>query len=170
MSNGNDALMSSGGTPWAKWAEKGDVVTGTVDSEPTLRQSRDYDTGLPATFPSGDPKMEIVVILQTAERSDEYEDDDGKRQVVMKKGKNLALAVRQAVKVAGASGLEIGGTLTITHEGEEQKVNSKGKKYDERLFSAKYVAPTAKAKATAQAKAAGVTEDEALAALAGLVG
>lgn len=160
MSNGNDALMNAGGTPWAKWEDKGDVVTGTVVSEPTVRQSRDYDTGLPATFPSGDPKMEVVVHIATGERNPDYEDDDGKRQVVMKLGKNLHLAVRQAVKAAGAKGLEEGGVLAITHAGTEKKTNSMGKKYEERLFTATYTPP----------KGGGaVSEDAALAALAGLV-
>jgi hypothetical protein len=164
MSNGNDALMAASGTPWAKWPTKGDVVTGTVVEGPTLRQSRDYDTGLPATFPSGDPKMEIVVIIQTAERSADYEDDDGRRQVVMKRNKNLHSAVRAAVKASGAKGLEEGGALAITLTDVQQKKNDKGMKYTENQYSATYRPPSA-AKAPAGTD---ITEEQALDALSGL--
>ena len=67
---------------------------------------------------------------------------------------------RQAIKAAGAKGLEEGGVLAITHAGTEKKTNSMGKKYEERLFTATYTPP----------KGGGaVSEDAALAALAGLV-
>lgn len=158
--DGNDLLMSSGnGTPWAKWENNGDVVTGIVQGPPKVKQARDYDTGQPKTYPSGDPVLNVVVMVQTGKINPEYEDDTGVRQIVIRKGSPMHIAVQVAVKAAKVKGLEAGGQLTITRTGEEKLKNSRGMSYTQRTFSAKYEPPTDDQ----------VTEQQALGALAGML-
>jgi hypothetical protein len=119
MSNGNDLLMGSGGHPWAKWNQVGDAVEGECVAAPTQRQSRDFDTGDPAVWPNGDPKLELLVLLQTEELDNDIAGDDGVRAVVLPVGTQRFRAVQRAVREAGARGIEPGGFLSVKYTGDQ---------------------------------------------------
>jgi hypothetical protein len=110
-----DQFLMGGGASAAKFETVGDSISGTIAESPEVRQQTDIATNEPVFWPSGDPKMQLIVTLQTKER--EGVDDDGKRRVYVK-GKSLTEAVREAVKQTGAKGLEVGGSLTVTYTGD----------------------------------------------------
>lgn len=137
----NDWLMS-GGVPWAKFEDFGDTVTGTIDSEPQVRPSRDYDSGEAAHWPDGQPITELTIILTgTGQHDPAIEDDDGRRQFVVN-SQSKKQALREAVQKAGAKGLAKGGRLqvTYTHDGEPKKRGFRGAKQ----FTARYAPPPAR--------------------------
>jgi hypothetical protein len=135
MSSGNDLLMS-GGTPWAKFPVIGSEVDGIVVSEPEARQQRDYDDNTPLTWPNGDPRMEVVVDLDTAERDPNVEGDTGRRALHIKGF--MTEAVRKAVRAVGADGLEIGGRLRVRYTADGEK---KGRNDPPKLYAAVYARP-----------------------------
>jgi hypothetical protein len=141
VDSGNDLLMNSGGTPWAKWHSVGDAVIGTVLALPVIRQSRDFDSGEPDFWSNGDPKMEVVVRIATDLRDPEIDDDDGTRAVVLPVGSQRFQAVQKAVKRAGASGIEVGGTLTIVFDSEKKHEKHRMGYNPIKQFTAKYIAP-----------------------------
>lgn len=163
MSDGNDLLMS-GGRPWAAWAKIGDVVTGTIVSPPTARQSRDFDTQEPAFWDDEkkDPKMEVLVIIQTSTIDPDIEGDNGERSLVLPKGSQRFRAVQTAIRKAGANGFEVGGVISVKYTGDGEKPKRRGA-LAPKLYTAEYTAPVAAAAGSAD-------EEAALNALAGLVG
>lgn len=136
-----DAFLMGGGGASAAFDNVGDAVTGTVEST-EVRQQTDFQSGQPLTWDDGQPRMQLVVSLQTAEREDS--DDDGIRKVYVKGSKkpgsqSLHDAVASAVRASGAKGLEEGGTLTVTFTGEEAP-KTRGMS-PRKLYSATYAAP-----------------------------
>lgn len=113
MVTANELLMSAGARA-AAFPTVGTTVTGTICAEPKVQQQTDIDSGAPLTFPNGDPRLQILVPLQTDLR--ETEDDDGIRTLYAKA--NMLKALREAVISSGASGLEIGGQITVTYSGD----------------------------------------------------
>lgn len=110
----NAVLMGGGGAPTWKFDGEGIRKTGKIVAPPQVKQEREYDPnnpggGNPKFFPSGDPIMGIHVEVQT----DEGGDADGRRTFYIE-GKRLKDAVRDAVRTAGANGLEVGGALDVT--------------------------------------------------------
>lgn len=141
----NDMLMG-GGSRSASWATKDDLgryqtkpygtsYTGTIEREPSTAQQTDYDSGALLTWPDGNPRMQVLVTLQTQLREDP--EDNGIRTLVVKQSTGLQAAIRDAVKATGAKGLEVGGTLTVTLTGEQP--SSKGNPI--KVFSAQYQRP-----------------------------
>jgi hypothetical protein len=115
-----ETFLLGGGGKSAKFENVGDSVTGTIASPPEVKQQTKMGTGDPLTWDNGDPKMQLVVALQTTLREDG--DDDGIRNLYVKGSKkpesqSLHAAVAGAVAAAGAKGLDIGGTLTVTYIG-----------------------------------------------------
>jgi hypothetical protein len=117
-----DDFLMGGGVPSAKFPTVGTVVTGRITQEPTVEQQRDYTSGELKFWDDGQPQMQMVVTLATSERSPEINDDDGTRRIYVKG--QMKTAVAQAVRAAGARGLEVGGILTVTysHDGERKNV------------------------------------------------
>lgn len=115
-----DQFLLGGGGKSAKFDTFGDIVTGTITEPPEMRQQTKMGSGEPLTWDDGSPKMQLVVTLQTQLREDA--DDDGIRKVYVKgskdpASKSLHAAVAAAVVAAGAKGLQVGGTLTVTYTG-----------------------------------------------------
>lgn len=141
MSNDIDNFLLGGGGASAKFDNPGDTITGTVESA-EVKDQTDIQSGKPLLWDDGSPRKQLVVRLQTALRDDS--DDDGVRAVYVKGAKkagsrSLHDAVASAVRAAGAKSLEVGGTLTVTHDGTEA---SQTRGYNDRkLYSASYVAP-----------------------------
>lgn len=138
----NDVLMGSGGAPTAKFDQPGVTIGGLILAEPRVYQEREYDprnpgNGAPKFYPrSGDPIMSVSVDVQTNLRDAADPEDVGVRRIYVE-GKRLKDAVRDAVRAAGASGLEIGGRLDVTFTGlgvaESAGMNAP------KLYTAKYV-------------------------------
>lgn len=129
----NDVLMGGSNAPAWKFEEPGTTHIGTIASPPTARQEREYDRDNPGGgalkfFPSGDPIMGIVIDVKTDERDMMNADDDGKRTFYVE-GRYIKEAVRNAVRAAGASKLEVGGILSVTFTHREDPMDKRSRKY-----------------------------------------
>ncbi|MGW6566478.1 hypothetical protein [Streptomyces sp. NPDC054975] len=115
--NADDFLMGGGGAPTAKFPVPQTTVTGRITQKPTVEQQRDIKTGDAKFWSDGNPMMQLVVTVQTELRDPTIDEDDGRRRLFVKGVMKNAIA--DAVRVAGAKGLEVGGTLavTYTHDG-----------------------------------------------------
>lgn len=118
----NEVLFGGGGQS-AKFETFGDTITGQITDLKATQQT-DFQTGTPKTWANGDPMMQVVVTLQTTLRDSSIADDDGLRKVYIK-GKSLTDGTREAVRGAGAKGLEVGGTLTVTYVADGPKERGK---------------------------------------------
>lgn len=131
-----EGFLSSSGAPAAKFPSIGTVVKGTIVTA-DMAQQTDMKTQAPKTWPDGKPMMQIIVTLSTEERDSSIDDDDGTRRVFIKGG--MLNALREALKVAGVKGLEVGGTLAIKYTEDGQRTQpgfNPPKKY-----TAQYKAP-----------------------------
>lgn len=135
----NTILMGGGGAPTAKFANPGDTLAGRVIAPPQAYQERDYDPNNPGggalkTYPSGDPIMALYVDLATDLRDPSIQDDDGTRRLYIE-GRYLKGDIRDAVRAAGAPGLEVGATLTVSFTHREDPQDKRSRKF----WSARYV-------------------------------
>lgn len=129
----NAVLMGGGGAPTAKFANPGDTITGRIIAPPQAYQERDYDPnnpggGKPKVYPSGDPIMAVYVDLATDLNDPSIQDDDGTRRFYIE-GRYLKADVRDAVRAAGAAGLEVGGQLTVTFTHREDPMDKRSRKF-----------------------------------------
>src|SRR5436190_9543258 len=118
MTDANTILMGGSAAPAWKFEEPGTTHTGTIASPPTARQEREYDPHNPGGgalkfFPSSDPIMGVITEVQTSERDPANPEDDGRRTFYIE-GRYIKEAVRNAVRDAGAQGLDVGGQLAVT--------------------------------------------------------
>lgn len=121
MNNPADSFLLGGGGASAKFENVGDTVTGTIVTTEVTNQT-DLATGAVLTWDDGSPRQQLVVSLQTQEKTDA--DDDGVRKVYVKGSKkpgsrSLHDAVASAVRASGAKGLTPGGTLSVKYIGDE---------------------------------------------------
>ncbi|MDF3280453.1 hypothetical protein [Gordonia sp. N1V] len=99
----------------------GASVTGRITDIEQVQQT-DMQTGQPAVWDDGKPKMMVRVELQTEIRDTPF--DDGKRSVYLRgprkpESKSSMAAVLAAVMAAtGARAIARGGTLTLTYSGD----------------------------------------------------
>lgn len=110
--NANDFLMS-GGAKSAKFEQIGAFASGRITEEPTVQQQKDFTTGEPLFWNDGQPRMQLVVTLATDQQDPADRDDDGTRRIYVKG--QMKNAIQQAVRAAGARGLEVGGVLKVTY-------------------------------------------------------
>ena len=115
----------------------GATVTGTVKSAPRERQQTKFGSQDPDFWPNGDPKMQILVDLQTQERADA--NDDGERTLYVA-SKNMKRAISDAIRAAGAPDLQPGGTLTVQYLGNDPA--PKNPQNPAKMYAAQYTAPT----------------------------
>lgn len=154
----NSFLMGGGGAPTAKFPTPGTVVGGRITEPPKVEQQRDIQTGERKFWSDGNPMMQLVVTVQTDERDPSIEDDDGRRRIFIKG--QMKNAVADAVRAAGAKGLEVGGILRVrySHDGTpKQRGFSPPKQYEAHYTpaaQAEFSAPAAPAPAPAPAPAA----------------
>lgn len=120
----DDIFNSTGGTRSAfnKDSQPGASVTGTLASDPDVRQATDFQTKQPAYFlKSGKPKFEVVFDLQTSQRDDQ--DDDGRRSVWVHWWGVQRDALTEAFKQFGRKPHK-GDTMTVTFDGFVQLENA----------------------------------------------
>jgi hypothetical protein len=108
-SNAANNLLMSGGIKAAKFETMGDIVRGRIVDDPKVAQMKKFESEELDFWPSGDPKMQIIVTIATDQRTDP--EDDGHRHLYIVP--RMMPAVREAVKAAGATGLAVGGTIAI---------------------------------------------------------
>lgn len=137
MNDINPDQFLMGGSKSASFLEIGATLTGTISEPPVLQQQKDMKTGDLQVWPDGNPKMQLVVTLDTDQRDPEDPDDDGKRRLFVKSG--LKAAVARAVRSAGATRLEVGGKLTVTYTGDGKQ--EKRGFNPPKQYSAEYVKP-----------------------------
>lgn len=125
----------------------GTSYTGTVLELPQLVQARDFETGNPATWPDGNPKMTVVTKLTI---------NGEERSLWAPKPSAMFAAISDAQKTAGAS-IAVGGTLTVTYTGD--KPNATNPRLNPaKQYSAVYTPPNAFAEDKQQAAQQVATE------------
>jgi len=135
--------LGGGGNSFA-FESPGDSVTGKVISLEEVQQT-DMQSGQPAFWDGGQPKMMYRVELQTELQTEET--DDGKRSVYLKgsrkpETKSSLAAVLAAVRaVTGGTNISAGAELTLTYVGDGQA--SKRGYNPPKQYTAEYVAPKA---------------------------
>jgi len=87
----------------------------TVLEPAKLVQSRDYETGEPATWPDGNPKMSAVLVVEV---------DGEKRSIWARKPSSMFSALAKAQADAGAR-FEAGGAGTVTFASEKPHENKR---------------------------------------------
>jgi len=143
----NDALMGGGAShPSVQFVNPGDGVQGAVVISFESRQERAYadprpdGTQVPYNerrllfFPSGDPIYGVVVTVQTSLRT--TPEDDGVRALFVE-GKGKKATLRDAIKAAGATGLEVGGVIDFMFTHSENPADPKARKH----YAARYARP-----------------------------
>lgn len=145
------ALTGSAPSVSFKDAPVGTSFTGKVLEAPSLVQSKDYETGNPAFWPDGNPKMTVVTKLEI---------DGQERNLWAPKPSALFAAIATAQQAAGAQ-ITVGGTLTVTYTGD--KPNDNPRLHPAKQYQATYTPPDAFA--TPAAPAATTATPESIAAL-----
>ncbi|WP_112469440.1 hypothetical protein [Streptomyces triticisoli] len=130
-----DDFLMGGSIPSAKFPTIGTTIGGQITTQPTVEQQRDYTTGEPKFWDDGKPQMQMVVTLATSDRDPAVQDDDGTRRLYVKG--QLKNAIAQAVRAAGARGLEVGGRLAVTYVRDGERKNPRFNAPKE--FTAQYV-------------------------------
>lgn len=135
-SEANEFLMS-GGLPAVPFNNVGDAVTMVIAGDAQKVQVTDPNTGEVKKFQSGDIIYMVLVPVSTSLRDATIDQDDGTRMLWIKN--RMLQAVRDAVRRAGAPGLEIGGQLTVqfVSQDEPKSRTMSGTKN----YSAHYVPP-----------------------------
>lgn len=142
----NSFLMGAESVPTASFLTKGTEHEGEI-LELAMRQQLDIDTRKPLFWDNGDPKMQLVITVQTDERDNEIEDDDGRRRLYVKYKMRDAIsdAVREADCVE--DGLQVGGWLRVKWVKSEKAQNRA--KSGAKLYEAEYEPPDPSAAANA---------------------
>lgn len=136
MTQDANELLMSGGIKGIKWSDHnvGHTVVGTIVDQPKAVQMTKYQSDELDFWPSGDPKMQIVVTIQTDLRDPSNALDDGRRRLYIEP--RMMTPVREAVQRAGAPGLAIGGRIAV------RWVSGSGQgEGNARQFAAEYAPP-----------------------------
>lgn len=105
----------------------GTTYTGEVLEDPKLVQARDFDSGDPAVWPDGNPKMAVVVRVNV---------NGEERSIWAPKPSAMFKALADAQKAAGKR-ITVGGRLTVKFVGE--KPNERNERLNpQKLYTATY--------------------------------
>jgi hypothetical protein len=110
VTDANELLMGSGAKS-CKFDNLGDTWVGTIVDQPTAKQMTKYQSTELDFWPSGDPKMQVVVPLQTDVRDPADPADNGRRVLFIPP--RMMQPIRDAIILRGAKGLAIGGRLAV---------------------------------------------------------
>lgn len=128
----DQVLSPSSGSPALKFPDIGTVQRGTIVAK-EARQQTDFSTGEAKFWPNGDPMLEVVVTLDLGV---------GEEGRIFARGQMLN-AIRTAIRDAGATTLEPGGTLAVKFDREEPNKNPRFNPI--KIYTAQYRPPAAKA-------------------------
>lgn len=146
MSDDANEFLMGGGARAFQFTNMGDTVRGEIVSM-TKRQQTSLDDNKPLYWDNGDPRMMLVIILETENRDANDDTDDGFRSIYVRggnyvaakgEGSDMRKAIFDAVKKSGAGKIEDGGTLTVQYSGES--VAKRGFSAA-KLYKASYKAP-----------------------------
>lgn len=134
MSESSISSFFSGGGKTAKFPTIGTTVSGTITAVHPPEPQRDFTTQ--QEIPG---KTQVRIELSTDQRDPDIEFDDGSRSLYVKGW--LTGAIGDALRKAGATEPQIGGTLTVTYTGDgtPSRPGFNGPKQ----YSATYAAPAA---------------------------
>jgi hypothetical protein len=133
LTDANELLMS-GGVKAVKFETLGDTALGTITDQPKVAQMKKYQTDELDFWPSGDPKMQIIVTIATAVRDPGNPADDGRRLLFIPP--RMMQPVREAIQATGAKGLAIGGRIAV------RWVSGTGKgEGNPKVYAAEYAPP-----------------------------
>lgn len=126
----NDPFAGAEGLPSLSFkdAPLGTTHTGVVTRAPELVQSRDFETGEPAFWKDGNPKMAVVLHMRLDSTGDEV-------AVWAAKPSSMFAAMGAAQKAAGAQ-ISLGGRLAVTLQGE--KPNDNPRLNAQKLYAVRY--------------------------------
>jgi hypothetical protein len=125
MTDASSILMGASGRS-AKFEKFKDSVDGTVVSI-SQRQQTAFRTNEPLVWKDGNPRLQVVITLQTDESADE--DDDGMRTLFVKIPSQMQSQIANAVRKAGGQELQIGGRLFVRYESDKPTDASPAKQY-----------------------------------------
>lgn len=147
----NNWLMAGASVPSCTFPAIGTRQGGTlIEPAPFTQQQRDLATSQPKFWDNGDPMQQLVVTMQTDERDPANPEDDGVRRLYVKG--QMQKAVAQAVRRAGARGLNVGGELWVDFVGQEEP---KARGFNgAKVYAAEYHAPNPSAAFLAKPEAA----------------
>lgn len=131
-----DQFLMSGSSKAAKFTNTGDQMNGRIVDPPEVMQQTEFGTGKPRFWDDGKPMLQLRVILATDFLDPADPDDDGKRALYVKG--QMQKAIKEAVRAAGARGLEAGGHLKVTYTGDGE---AKRGFNPPKLYAAEYTAP-----------------------------
>ncbi|MFC4061488.1 hypothetical protein ACFOWE_24575 [Planomonospora corallina] len=146
MTTSNDLLMA-GGLKSASFPVIGTRVSGVIIGLPNPVPQTEFGTGKVKFWDDGTPRMQVVVHLATEERLPGVPGDTGRRALYVKG--RMRIAVREAVRRAGASGLAVGGTLAVAYIGDGEPAVAGGR--PPKHYDAEYVPPVNEANAALMA-------------------
>lgn len=133
-----DAAFASSARTALKDAAPGTSIEGEILRHET-RQATEYGTGMPAVFAnSGQPKIQLMVVIQTSDRDPLDPNDSGERSVWIKawgsQRKALNAAIRQSGCQTVTEALTPGNRLKVTYHGETRQSNGKNS-WQEKTYS-----------------------------------
>lgn len=110
----NDASgFFDSGAASCRFANIGDTHVGVI-TDFKESQQRNIETSEPAFWPDGNKKMMLVITIQTQERDDQIDDDDGERRLFVNKPSGMFAAIANAIK-ASKGKFSIGGTIAVKY-------------------------------------------------------
>lgn len=122
-----------------------------------VQQKTNYTTQKPDFWPSGDPKREIVIGVQTDDRDEDYENDTGVRGFYLTVGSGQFKKMQDVLKTEGLRAPEEGHEFYATFLGKVSKTSKSGQAYRENDWDFEY------AKKPAAADVWASDEDDAVA-------
>jgi len=146
----------SAGSPAFAFNQIGARVQGYVVGEPVVKPQMKFDgsgkpTDIPDTWTSGDPKMKVIIQVQTQFRDPEMEDDDGVRgiyAVISNSEGSCFRAIKDAIKAAGRKDIEPGAFLDVWYAADDPK--SSNPRNPRKLYGAQYTPPATPLAATGE--------------------
>lgn len=115
-SDAAQAFLDGIGGPPLSFKQDGAGYIGTFLSMDTTEQT-DPATGEVKTFDNGDPRMQLVVSLETALRNPADDQDDGERRWFV--SWSAAKAFKAALRAARTDGA-LGDTIAVVHTGTDE--------------------------------------------------
>lgn len=140
-----DPFAGGEGNPSLSFKDKphGTTYVGRVAELPALVQSRDFETGNPATWPDGNPKMVVCTTLEI---------DGQLYSLWAPKPSALFAAIKDAQNAVGQQ-IAVGGTLEVTYTHDEpNKTNPRLN--PAKQYRVRYTPPDAFGTSTAEAAVA----------------